>query len=401
MPPILIQPEAAPAPQRRSLFSPQHPLWGMAFRPLYPAAALYGALAVLLWIAVYNGWLNLPANPLWHAHEMIWGYTGAVIVAFLLTAVATWTGQPRWHGKPLMLLTALWLVARIGAFSLTGALAGTAFYWLAAALMGHSVWQSRNTRNYIAAAALFLFGLSHALFYLSWQLGHYDALSRYLLAGLVLAAGFIGLIGSRVIPFFTSRRLNTPQAASPHWLSVAPLWLPMIAAVSLACQTLPLIGSLALLLCGAIGIVQTVRWLAPGVWKEPLLWTLHLGYGLTALGLLVLGAAFWQPLLKSAGIHLIAVGGIGLLTLSMMTRTALGHTGRQLYPAPPPMPLAFGLMCAAALLRLSAAVFLGSAPHLYPPALTASGLLFALALILYAARYLPWLLQPRRDGKPG
>ncbi|WP_274585804.1 NnrS family protein [Neisseria leonii] len=399
---IQIKPPAAAESARAyPPVSAQHPLWGMAFRPLYPAAAVFGAFSVLLWIAVYHQWLPQPANPLWHAHEMIWGYTGAVIVAFLLTAVATWTGQPRWHGRPLMVLLALWLGARLMPLTLPGALAGTAFYWLAAALMGYSVWQSRNRRNYIAVAALFCFGLGHALFNAAYLQADGARLGDSLLAGLILAAGFIGLIGSRVIPFFTARRLNTPQAASPAWLMGAPLWLPMTAAALLAAQSLPLTAAVCLMACGIIGLVQTVRWHHARIWREPLLWTLHLGYALTALGLTVLGAAYWLPVWKSAGIHLIAVGGIGLLTLSMMTRTALGHTGRNLYPAPRPMPAAFILMAAAALLRLTAAITLTAAPALYRPALAASGLLFAAALLLFAIRYLPWLLRPRTDGLPG
>lgn len=144
-----------------------HPIWAMAFRPFYLLAAIYGALAILLWGFGYAGTASLPVQ-YWHAHEMIWGYTGAIVVAFLLTAVATWTGQPPVRGAFLMTLVALWLLARIAVYFDGGvgvsAVVGTAFYALSAVGMGISVWKSRNSRNYVAVFALLLFGASHAVF---------------------------------------------------------------------------------------------------------------------------------------------------------------------------------------------------------------------------------------------
>ena len=139
----------------------------MAFRPFYLLAALYGMISILLWGFGYTGTSALPVQ-YWHAHEMIWGYTGAIVVAFLLTAVATWTGQPPIRGKFLMVLVALWLVARISVFfSATVGLSyitGTLFYWLAALGMGISVFKVKSSRNYIAVFALAMFGLTHAIF---------------------------------------------------------------------------------------------------------------------------------------------------------------------------------------------------------------------------------------------
>lgn len=380
----------------------QHPIWAMAFRPLYLFASLYGALSILLWGFGYQGTPLLPSF-FWHAHEMIWGYAGAIVVAFLLTAVATWTQQPAISGTRLILLTALWLLARIAVFvpqlTVLSGILGTLFYWLAAVLMGQSVIKSRNSRNYIAVFALFMFGLTHAVFHycLIFALEH---LRHGLFAGLVLVAGFIGLIGTRIIPFFTSRRLNTPQVATPAWLSYAPLVLPMIMAFAMSFQIALPLAALCGMAAGAIGLVQTGRWLAKGVWQEPMLWILHVGYALTALGLIVMGVGQWQTHLMSMGVHLVAVGGIGLLTVGMMTRTALGHTGRPLYPAPKLMTTAFWLMVAATVLRTLAAVLI-SQPTAYQHSLRASVVCFAAALLLYAWRYFPWLTRPRADGKAG
>lgn len=380
-----------------------HPIWAMAFRPLYLLAALYGALSILLWGFGYQGTAQLPAF-FWHAHEMIWGYAGAIVVAFLLTAVATWTQQPAVRGKPLIVLTSLWLLARLFAFiphaAWLSGITGTLFYGLAAYLMGLAVVRSRNQRNYIAVFALLLFGLSHLGFHYSLQFAT-AGLRQGLFAGLVLVAGFIGLIGTRIIPFFTSRRLNTPQIATPTGLAYAPLVLPMVMAVCMSLQIALPLAALCGITAGAIGLIQTGRWLEKGVWQEPMLWILHVGYALTALGLIIMGIGQWQASVLSMGVHLVAVGGIGLLTIGMMTRTALGHTGRPLYPAPFPMTWAFWLMLAATLTRTVTALSMSSSPTAYQHGLKLSALFFAASLLLFVWRYFPWLTQARADGKAG
>lgn len=387
-----------------NLLSAHHPLWGMAFRPFYLLAALYGALSVLLWGFGYTGNAALPGF-YWHAHEMIWGYTGAVVVGFLLTAVATWTGQPRTAGKALMLLAALWLLARLGAFvgvlAILGAAAGVAFYWLAAAYMGTAVWRSRNRRNYLAVAALVIFGLLLALFQFQVARSRFDGLQNGLLAGLSVVAGFIGLIGMRVVPFFTAKRLGCEQPATHPHVMTASLAAPLLMAVLYGFQVaLPLAAAIAAA-TGGLLLVQARRWWRPEVAKEPMLWVLFLGFAFTGLGLAVMGIGHWLPKWNSLGVHLFAVGGIGVMTVGMMVRTALGHTGRPLYPAPKRMTAAFWLMAAATLVRALAAVMLYVQPTAYQHSLYLSAVLFAAALLLYIWRYLPWLTTPRVDGKAG
>ncbi len=379
-----------------------HPVFAMAFRPLYLLAALYGALSVLLW---GFGWQGTPdlAGYLWHAHEMIWGYAGAVVVAFLLTAVATWTQQPPTRGTPLVILVGLWLAARLLAFiphtAWFNGLTGTAFFVFAAYLMGQSVFKSRNSRNYIAVAALLLFGITHAVFHTYLLTGSVPLGS--LLSGLLMISTFIGLIGTRIISFFTSRKLGTAQVASPNWLVNATQLLPLLSALLMLLPIPPAIPFLLMIAAGVIGCIQTARWFEKGVVSEPMLWILFVGYELNAIGLIIMGLSHWSPLLLSLGIHLIAVGGIGLLTLGMMVRTALGHTGRPLYPAPKFMKLAFILMLLATLFRSAAALLLPVSSAAYTHSLRCAALFFAAALLLYFWRYLPWLTSPRTDGKPG
>lgn len=386
-----------------NIFSEHHPVWAMAFRPLYLLAALYGALSILLWGFGYQGTAAMPSF-YWHAHEMIWGYAGGIVAAFLLTAVATWTGQPAVRGKSLMVLVGLWTAARFSAFwpnSVGTAVTGTLFFWLAAYLMGLSVLKSENRRNYIVVFALFMLGLSHAVFHAFLLSGSLNALQTGLSAGIVIVAGFIGLIGNRIIPFFTARRLNTIQTVSHPAAVSASLLLPLAAAGLMMAGVLLPLAAIFAITAGLLGMVQTARWFHKNILPEPMLWTLHLGYAFSSIGLLLIGTAIFLPEWRSLGTHLLAVGGIGLLTVSMMTRTALGHTGRPLYPAPKWLPSAFGLMVMATLFRTVAALTIGINTTAYQHSLRLSAVLFAASLLIYFLRYLPWLTQTRIDGKAG
>lgn len=384
-----------------------HHIWAMAFRPFYLLAAAYGAISILLWGFGYTGTSVLPAQ-YWHAHEMIWGYSGAVVVAFLLTAVATWTGQPPVRGKFLMALVGLWLLARLtiffGATTSVSYIAGTLFYWLAAVGMGISVVRSQNSRNYIAVFALFVFGLTHAVFHAYLEPFRPIELHNGLLAGLVMVSGFIGLIGNRIIPFFTARKLNVEQVATPMWAMLAALVLPMMMATLLMFQAALWLAGVLGVFGGVLGLVQSVRWFHKGVLPESMLWILHAGYAAASLGLLVLGVAQFSGgynQLGSLGVHLIAVGGIGLLTIGMMTRTALGHTARPLYPAPKGLTLAFWLMVAATVLRGVSALLMTVNATAYVHSYRTAAVLFAASLLIFFWRYAPWLTQPRLDGKQG
>ncbi|ASK27556.1 NnrS protein [Neisseria chenwenguii] len=380
----------------------KHPVWAMAFRPFYSLAALYGALSVLLWGFGYQGTPELPGM-YWHAHEMIWGYAGLVVIAFLLTAVATWTSQPPTRGGVLAGLAAFWLLARICAFipgwgAAASGIFGTVFFWYGAVCMALPVFRTKNTRNYVAVFAIFVLGGTHAAFHR--QLSPFDpaALLTGLQSGLIMVAGFIGLIGTRIISFFTSKRLNVAQIPSPQWVMHATLWLPMLTAMLMAHQILPAVAALFAFAAGAIGLIQVYRWWYKDVLKEPMLWILFAGYFFTALGLAAIGASYLNANFLRLGVHLIGVGGIGVLTLGMMARTALGHTGNPIYPPPKSVPVAFWLMIAATLVRILATFVSGTA---YTHSIRCSAALFAAALLVYAWKYIPWLIRPRADGRPG
>lgn len=385
---------------------PDRPGWqaftAMAFRPLYLGAAVFGAMAILIWISDFAGTAGLPGM-LWHGHEMIWGYAGAVIVGFLLTAVATWTGQPPLRGTPLLMLCALWALARVATLAgatplwLTGVLS-VGFFVSAAIALALPIWRARNKRNAALPFLLLAFAAADALFLLSVNGGVHLDPRRLLLAGLLLVAGFITLIGLRVIPFFTHRALQRPQVSHPRWAGAIAMLAPLVLA-ALVISNSPSPLALVVGVAGmAFNLVLLLRNAHRTLFAHPLLWVLFAGYSLTALGLGLTGVAlFAAPELLSAAVHGIAIGGIGVLTLGMMTRTALGHTGRAL-ALPASMVPAYALMLVATALRLAAA---------WPgmPGATAlidvAGASFAAALGLFIWRYGRWLISSRADGLPG
>ena len=379
-----------------------HPVWAMAFRPFYALAALYGALSILLWGLGYQGTPELPGF-YWHAHEMIWGYAGLVVIAFLLTAVATWTNQPPTRGAVLASLTLCWLLARIAAFipgwgAAASGIFGTLFFWYGAACMALPVFRTQNKRNYVAVFAIFVLGGTHMMFHRQLDPFNPVALLTGLQAGLIMVSGFIGLVGMRIISFFTAKRLNVPQIASPAWMGHAALWLPMLTAMLMAHDMLLPLAALFALAAGILSLIQVYRWWHKAVLKEPMLWILFAGYAFTGLGLMAVGVSYWKPSCLNLGVHLIGVGGSGVLTLGMRTRTALGHTGQSSYPPPKSVPIAFWLMIASTLVRIVATFVGGTA---YTHSIRLSAVLFAASLLLYAWQYIPWLIRPRLDGKAG
>jgi uncharacterized protein involved in response to NO len=382
----------------------KRPEWGaflsMAFRPFYLLAAIQAVVAILAWAFGFGGTRALP-GALWHGHEMIWGYAGAIIVGFLLTAVATWTGQPPTRGRPLAVLVALWLAARIAVLAfpdsnLWGGALSVLFFVAAAACLARPIARSRNARNYGVPPLLLAFGAGNLAFHLAVA-GVIDADPRLMLhVGLLLVATVIFFMGLRIIAFFTSRALNIPQVANPRAITLVAIVAPLLMAGFVA------VGGPAVMIC-ALGVLaasanlrQLLRWWHPRVLARPLLWVLFAGYGFTALGVGLYGFAYLAaPALTSAALHGIAVGGIGLLTLGMMTRTALGHTGRPL-DLPPPMTAAYYCLLAATVLRIAAALAVPFAPLV----LIASALCFATGFGLFVYRYGPWLVRPRADGRP-
>ena len=383
------------------------PLWRLGFRPFFLGGAGFALLAVALWAATYlglapgfaprGGWLA------WHMHEMPFGFVTAVIAGFLLTAVQAWTGSPGLRGRPLAALFALWLAARVGwlwpglPWPLLVVLE-LAFLPVVAARLGLQLGRVRQRRNYPLVGLLLLLTLVDAVA-LHALAADFDLLRRAVWAALWLIGSVIAVVGGWVIPFFTERGLGLPAPIAPRrWLeALAHGGLAVLAVLALLGVGLRpdlRLAPLFLALAFAHGLRLT-GWFRPGVLRVPLLWSLHLAYAWLVAALLAFAA--WHlglPVPGSAPLHGFTIGTVGGLILAMMARVSLGHTGRALQP-PAVMPLAFGAVALAAVMRASLA---GVTPRL---AVGVSAALWCLGFGLFVYHYGPMLWRARVDGGPG
>ncbi|MHC5226533.1 NnrS family protein [Ignatzschineria sp. LJL83] len=371
-------------------------IFSYGFRPFYATASLYVAFIILLWYPLgFQGNPNYPSF-FWHGHEMIWGFTGAIIVGFLLTAVSNWTNTPPVNNYRLLLLFMFWLLARVFIYVpfkssiYLSTLFDTLFYAFTALFITIALLKSKNYPNILVPFVLLLFGAINILFCLAMIGTIPVSLLTMMQLGLLGASAFIGLIGSRVIPFFTSITLQKPNQFSKP-LTLLAFLLPVIMIILMLLpvpKILVLIVGIAVMLANGY---QLYRWWNPRILKEPLLWSLHAGFFFTTIGIAVLGYAYSINLrYLSLSTHLIAIGGIGLITLGMMARTALGHTGRRMV-LPKGMKFAFFSLLASVLIRIPA-TFIDNNLYL----LISSAILFSLAFIIYLYRYLPILLTPSK-----
>ncbi|MBX3664540.1 MAG: NnrS family protein [Burkholderiales bacterium] len=377
-------------------------LWNLGFRPFYLLASLFGVATMLLWIAQLSGLLDTAylQGPLWHGHEMLFGYTLAVVAGFLLTAVRAWTGEPTPSGVPLMALAGLWVAGRVLVLTPFGALAAAAnaaFPAMLALAIAVPLWRARSVRNYFFVGLLLLMSVLTAVLHLA-MLGVVSLPPR---AGLVLGLDvmlfIMAVIGGRVIPMFTNNGVPGAGAARRLWLERLAL-ASVVAAVRRGLAAARRDGSAAVALVATLAHgLRLLLWRPWRTLSTPLVWILHAGYAwiVVYLGLRALAAAGWVA--ETHAIHALTVGAIGGLTLGMMTRTARGHTARPLRADGFELSC-FVLIQIAALVRVFGAM---AFPAAYLPGLQISGLLWAAAFGIYAVRYWPILTRPRLDGKPG
>ncbi|MEZ5996804.1 MAG: NnrS family protein [Hyphomonadaceae bacterium] len=374
-------------------------LFSMGFRPFFLLAAVWAALAVPLWVAAFAGWLPIEHfNRDWHAHEMVFGYLSGVIAGFLLTAVPNWTGRLPVTGAPLMGLVLLWCAGRV-AMLIPGFAAApivdSAFLFVFAAVVGREIIAGRNVRNAPVLVLLTVLGSANVLSHLRSVDPDLALLGERI--GIAVVATLVALIGGRIVPSFTrnwmAKRKLTPEPASPSRFDAVALSVGAIGLGIWAISPELYAAGLALTLAGALHFVRLARWRGWRTTVEPLVLILHLGYFWLALGLCLKGLAILAPSVVPAasGLHAITAGAFGVMTLSVMTRASLGHTGQPL-AATPHISAIYVLVNLGALVRV-AAPFL--AEH-YTLLVALSAVLWSGAFAWFAIVYAPLLLRPRQ-----
>ena len=377
------------------------------FRPFFFLGAAWAVTVVTLWVMAMGGSITIPSafDPLsWHRHEMLFGYLGAVIAGFLLTAVPNWTGRLPIAGGQLASLALLWVAARAAMFfsASTGAaiaaLLDVGFLLVLALVCAREVLIARN-RNVPVVGAVLLLALASAA-------DHAEAAQLLASDGAGWRAGFaivlllIALIGGRIIPSFTANWLiKQGQARLPGQPSTFDFATIGVTAVGLGCWVFGVAagwGAALLIGAGLLQIVRLARWQGLRTTADPLVFILHLSYAWLPLGLVLLGMSLLVPTQPtSSALHAMAAGAMASMTLAVMTRATLGHTGRKLHAD-------FGTTCIYLLVTLGAATRVAAPwlPFDYMLSIQLSGALWGGSFLLFLVLYGPKLLGPRPDGKP-
>ncbi|MEO7401839.1 MAG: NnrS family protein [Polaromonas sp.] len=372
----------------------------LGFRPLYPAGALWAAVAIALWIFAPQTLTGTLQGVAWHAHEMLWGFIATIAVGFLLTAGANWTGRNPIRGAPLAALLGLWVLARVG-FLVPGtgafrvaAVSELLFFAVAAIALALAIVGSRNTRNYGVPVMVLALGAADAWYLWLAAHGNYIELMQAMDSGLLVMAAIALLVARRVIPFFAVRVI--PGLELPKQTRSGQIQLAACVA-ALACLLAGLRQPLAgfLVLAGITSLYQLLSWKPLRVRQKPLLWILYAGYAALGCGLIAAAVHVLSPGIRAAvHVHVIAMGGFSVLIIGMLTRTALGHLGRPL-KLDRSMQASYWLMLLAVVLRLCALAPSNHAGLLLQMAALAWMAVFA----LYLWRFFPLMIRPRADAR--
>jgi len=390
----------APIPRLRPYDGPA--LLSYGFRPFFLLAGLYSGLAILVWLPMFYGELSAAttfAPRDWHIHEMLFGYVAAVVTGFLLTAIPNWTGRLPLQGMPLLVLVSVWFLARIAVATSAwigwapAAVIDSAFLVLVAAAAAREIAAGRNWRNLTVVVVIAVLAAADIGFHLE---AHFFGVADYAIrAGLGAIVLLITLVGGRIVPSFTHNLLARAGAgrlpasfgrfdAVTVGVSAAALllWIIMPAA---------LVTAVALLLAGILQAARLARWAGERTVREPLVFVLHVAYAFVAIGFLLSGAGALGIVAESAGIHAWAAGAIGTMTLVVMTRASLGHTGRPLVASPTTRAIYVAVVIAA-LARIAAAL----QPEWSNLLLDVAAFAWAAAFLGFGVSYMPILCSPRR-----
>jgi uncharacterized protein involved in response to NO len=388
-------------PKSRHVYSGPAVL-SLGFRPFFLAGALWAVVAVMLWLPQYFGEVSLKNAfaPLdWHAHEALFGFVAAIVTGFLLTAVPNWTGRLPLRGRPLLLLLSVWLAGRVAvAFSyyigwIAAAFIDCAFLALVCAAVAREILAGKNWRNLKVLIFVGLLGAANVVFHLEAHLSGTATYGRRF--GIAATIALVMLIGGRVIPSFTHTYLQR------RGVGRLPVSFNRFDGVCVAGSSAALAGwvlwpeakvvGALLVAAGLLNIVRMARWAGERSFGEALVLILHLAYLFVPTGFILIGLAAWTAAVPmSAGLHALAVGAIGVMTLAVMTRASLGHTGQALHAGNGALAIYATVVLAAA-----ARIFAALAPQWSFGLLHVAAFAWSIAFLGFALAFGRALVRPR------
>lgn len=385
-------------------------LFAYGFRPMFLLCGIGGLVLVPWWALYYVAGAALATRwppTLWHAHEMLFGFIGAAIAGFLLTAVPSWTGQKGFAGRPLWILSGLWILARIAIATsrfwpvglpqlLDLAFMPALFYLIAPPLLRE---RNRNTPLLLVLIGLWLMNV---LFHVAVLRQDPPLASRLMIVAIDIAVLLVSVIGGRIVPAFTASGLRASGVEialnSRAWLTRIAVGSMVVVAVGDAVLPDTRVAGVVAAVASACQVLRLSQWVVRRVWRHPIIWVLHLAYGWIPVALALKALALLSGLALGAfWLHALTIGAISTMIMGVMTRASLGHTGRRLV-ASPAIAMAYGLISVAGVVRVFGLALL---PLPYPLVIVLAALAWTLAFGIFVAIYGPILWLPRVDGKPG
>lgn len=382
------------------------PILSAGFRPFFLLGALYAGLSILVWVPAFHGRLEIASSFVprdWHIHEMLYGFLSAVVTGFLFTAIPNWTGRLPLRGLPLLGLVLLWIAGRIvvtfSAYTgwLPAMLVDVSFLAVVVLAAAREIAAGKNWRNLPVVGIVSFLLIGNIAFHLEARVVVMADISIRI--GVAVIVLLLSLIGGRIIPSFTRNWLvrENPGRLPVPFARFDKMVLVMTVAALLLWVVNPMddVTALFALVAGLLHLVRLLRWAGDRTMREGLLLILHIGYVFVPVGFLLVAAAVFNDLPASAGLHAWMVGAAGVMTLAVMSRATLGHTGQALHASKATLAI-YALIIAAALLRLAAVLVPGVVPLLHTAALA-----WALAFIGFAVVYSPLLIGYRKKKRPG
>jgi len=384
-------------------------LFELGFRPFFLFASLFSIIATSIWMANFTfGW-PLPISTItpiaWHGHEMVFGYAAAIIAGFLLTAVRNWTGVQTIKGGALASLVLVWLLARTlpllnsALLFEWAALFDLAFFLGLILAVLHPIAKVKQWRQLLIVTILVLILAADIVYYLGVLHIVNQGVSWGLFSGVYLIMALIFTLARRVMPFFIERGVGY-QVQLKNWSFVDSSSLLFLAALWIIDVFLKQ-ALLTALLSLVLMILHSVRlsgWYTKGIWKKPLLWVLFLGYSMFVLGFALKAINFFNLYPTSIPLHAFTYGGIGLMTLGMISRISLGHTGRNINEPPKVLTWIFSVLFIGALVRVIMPLIMPSA---YLHIIGLAQVLWIVAFMLFLSSYTMIFIKPRADGQQG
>ncbi len=387
---------------------PRFALFNLAFRPFFLMGAGFSVVSMAIWTVYLIGGIDLSVYGgahWWHIHEMLFGFVGAIIIGFLLTAVKTWTSLPAVTGVRLVVLVLFWLSARLAMLANNWLPAGLIvaidllFFPLAAIFLAWPIIQRRMWRNLIFVPVLLLMTYANAHMHCAVYLPGGDHLRSAGFTQVLLVVLLMVIMGGRVIPMFTANGTQTPRVRPIKVIELASVGgLVLLVLIQLFSIQLPVvvIGSLFFIVA-IINAARAYRWQIGITWHTPLVWSLHISYWCIPIGLLLLGLSLFSTVVShSQAIHSLTLGAIGVMILSMISRVSLGHTGREIV-VKNVMALAFACVFIAFIIRVFGNYFFNNLSYVY----LFSAIFWILGYGLFLINYTQILISPRVDGKSG